>query len=127
MLARIGSSNARAKVEKPGKAKMEAGQIEAFQAAAVFGAFTRGAEALGITQPALTRSIARLEADIGFALFERGHGPARLTPEGATFLREVERRFVGVDQVRPHRSGHPKSRTWSTAHYLHAHLPASSS
>ncbi|WP_063750918.1 LysR substrate-binding domain-containing protein [Paraburkholderia nodosa] len=79
---------------------MEARQIEAFRAAAVYGGFTRGAEALGITQPALTRSIARLEADIGFALFERGHGPARLTPEGATFLREVERRFVGVDQLR---------------------------
>ncbi|MCW3638102.1 MULTISPECIES: LysR substrate-binding domain-containing protein [Burkholderia] len=79
---------------------MEARQIEAFRAAAIHGGFTRGAEALGITQPALTRSIARLEADIGFPLFERGHGPARLTPEGATFLQEVERRFVAVEQLR---------------------------
>lgn len=79
---------------------MEARQIEAFRAAAVHGGFTRGAEALGITQPALTRAIARLEVSIGFPLFERGHGPARLTAEGAAFLREVERRFVGVDQLR---------------------------
>ncbi|RQR51535.1 LysR family transcriptional regulator [Burkholderia sp. Bp9140] len=79
---------------------MEARQIEAFRAAAIHGGFTRGAEALGITQPALTRSIARLEAGIGFPLFERGHGPARLTPEGAAFLQEVERRFVAVDQLR---------------------------
>ncbi|TCF96480.1 hypothetical protein BZM26_37415 [Paraburkholderia strydomiana] len=79
---------------------MEARQIEAFRAAAIHGGFTRGAEALGITQPALTRAIARLEASVGFPLFERGHGPARVTPEGATFLREVERRFVGVDQLR---------------------------
>ncbi|MCT7313017.1 LysR substrate-binding domain-containing protein [Ralstonia sp. CHL-2022] len=79
---------------------MEARQIEAFRAAAVHGGFTKGAEALGITQPALTRAIARLETGIGFPLFERGHGPARLTPEGAAFLREVERRFVGIDQLR---------------------------
>ncbi|CAD6560757.1 LysR substrate-binding domain-containing protein [Paraburkholderia sabiae] len=79
---------------------MEARQIEAFRSAAIHGGFTRGAEALGITQPALTRAIGRLEASIGFALFERGHGPARLTAEGAAFLREVERRFVGVDQLR---------------------------
>lgn len=79
---------------------MEARQIEAFRAAATHSGFTRGAIALGISQPSLTRSIARLEENVGFKLFERGRGSARLTPEGHAFLREVERRFVALEQLR---------------------------
>ena len=36
------------------------------------GSVTRGARAVNLTQPALTQAIARLEADLGCALFERG-------------------------------------------------------
>lgn len=79
---------------------MEARQIEAFRAVARHGGFARAARATGIGQPSLTRSVARLEAAIGFALFVRGQGAARLTPEGESFLREVERRFVGLEQLR---------------------------
>lgn len=79
---------------------MEARQIEAFRAVARHGGFARAARATGIGQPSLTRSVARLEATIGFALFVRGQGAARLTPEGSSFLREVERRFVGLEQLR---------------------------
>jgi len=48
------------------------------------GSVTRGARAVNLTQPALTQAIARLEADLGCALFERGASgmtptePARL-------------------------------------------------
>ena len=79
---------------------MEPRQIEAFRAVARHAGFARAARATGIGQPSLTRSVARLEADIGFALFVRGQGAARLTPEGESFLREVERRFVGLEQLR---------------------------
>jgi DNA-binding transcriptional LysR family regulator len=36
------------------------------------GSVTRAARAINLTQPALTQAIARLEADLGCALFERG-------------------------------------------------------
>jgi DNA-binding transcriptional LysR family regulator len=48
------------------------------------GSVTRAARAVNLTQPALTQAIARLEADLGCTLFERGAGgmaptePARL-------------------------------------------------
>jgi DNA-binding transcriptional LysR family regulator len=61
--------------------------------------FTRAAEALGIGQPFVTRSIARLEAEIGFPLFLRGHGGVTLTPEGELFLQEVERSRAGVEAL----------------------------
>jgi DNA-binding transcriptional LysR family regulator len=60
---------------------------------------TRAAAALGIGQPFVTRAIARLEAEIGFALFARAHGGVTLTPEGEAFLREVERSRAGLDQL----------------------------
>ncbi|MGO4716667.1 LysR family transcriptional regulator [Bradyrhizobium sp. 2TAF24] len=60
---------------------------------------SRAAEALGIGQPFVTRAIARLERDVGFALFARGRGGVSLTPEGEIFLREVERSQIGLDQL----------------------------
>ncbi len=60
---------------------------------------TRAAQALGIGQPFVTRAIARLERDVGFALFARGRGGVNLTPEGEVFLREVERNQIGLDTL----------------------------
>lgn len=79
---------------------MEVKQVEAFHAVARHGGFSRAARALNVAQPSLTRSVARLEATIGFPLFLRGQGAARLTPEGEAFLREVERAFSGLDRLR---------------------------
>ena len=47
--------------------------------------FHRTAERLGLTQPALSRAIALLEADVGATLLERGRGGARLTAAGLSF------------------------------------------
>jgi DNA-binding transcriptional LysR family regulator len=52
----------------------------------------RAAEAVGVTQPAVSKSIRRLEDAVGVALFERGAHGARLTAEGQLFL-ESARRF----------------------------------
>jgi DNA-binding transcriptional LysR family regulator len=81
-------------------AGMDLKQVEAFHAVARHGGFSRAARALDIGQPSLTRSVARLEAAIGFPLFLRGHGAARLTAEGEAFLREVERAFSGLERLR---------------------------
>ena len=46
----------------------------AFAATVRHGSVTRAARAINLTQPALTQAIARLEADLGCLLFERGAG-----------------------------------------------------
>lgn len=58
--------------------------IAAFAATVRHGSVTRAARAVNLTQPALTQAIARLEADLGCALFERG--PAGMTPTEPALL-----------------------------------------
>ena len=60
--------------------------IEAFVAVVQFGGFTRAADALHLSQPALSRRIGLLEGDLGRPVFERGRRGARLTDAGRTFL-----------------------------------------
>jgi DNA-binding transcriptional LysR family regulator len=49
--------------------------------------FTTAAEALCITQPALSIAISQLEKALGAKLIERGSLPVTITPEGETFRR----------------------------------------
>ncbi|WP_433287877.1 LysR substrate-binding domain-containing protein [Pseudonocardia sp. CA-142604] len=52
---------------------------------------THAAEEIGVPQSTLSRSIARLEADLGVGLFVRSGRTVRLTREGRTLLRHAER------------------------------------
>jgi DNA-binding transcriptional LysR family regulator len=70
---------------------MELQQLEYFRAIARLEHVTRAAEELSMTQPALSRAIARLEAELGIPLFERNGRTVRLTRYGAAFLRRTER------------------------------------
>lgn len=54
----------------------------AFDAAARHVTFTRAARALNVTQPAVSRRVAALEADLGVLLFNRSTKPMQLTDEG---------------------------------------------
>ena len=49
--------------------------------------FTRAAERLRITQPALSKQIAELESRLGFAVFERDQKHVELTEAGQVFVR----------------------------------------
>ena len=53
--------------------------------------FTRAAQALSLTQPAVSHHISQLEQELGVRLFVRGNGDLILTPEGETVLRYVRR------------------------------------
>ena len=61
---------------------MELDQLRYFLQVAADGNFTRAAEHLGISQPALSRSIGRLEEEIGQPVFQRQSKCVSLTDAG---------------------------------------------
>lgn len=65
-------------------------QIRAFLHVVRLGGFARAADALGLTQPAVTTRIKNLERTIGAEVFARGPGGPRLTPKGEILLRYAE-------------------------------------
>jgi DNA-binding transcriptional LysR family regulator len=74
-------------------------QIEAFRAVFQTGSMTTAGGLMGITQPAVSRLIKDLEAEIGLPLFERAGGRVIATPDAVALFREVERSFHGLDRV----------------------------
>lgn len=74
-------------------------QVEAFRSIMLRGSMTATAQALRTSQPSISRLIAELEAAIGFKLFERQAGRLKPTDEGLSFYREVERSFLGLDNL----------------------------
>src|SRR3569832_1199006 len=59
--------------------------LEAFRSVLDSGSITQAAATLGLTQPAVSAQIARLESDVGFALFVRSGNRVRPTTETNTF------------------------------------------
>ena len=69
-------------------------QIEDFDyllAVAEGGSISRGAELLGISQPALTKAMRRIEADVGLRLFERTAKGVVATEAGRSFIQRATR------------------------------------
>lgn len=77
---------------------MELLQLKYFQTVARLEHMTRAAEVLGIAQPALSQTIARLEEELGTPLFDRLGRRIHLNPCGRAYLRRVERIFAELDQ-----------------------------
>jgi DNA-binding transcriptional LysR family regulator len=73
--------------------------LQAFRHTALTGSVTGAAAVLGRTQPAISRLLKELEADIGFALFERAKGRMAPTPEGRLFFEELQRAFAGFERI----------------------------
>ncbi|QFY86908.1 LysR family transcriptional regulator [Bacillus subtilis] len=69
---------------------MEWEQLEYFQTLARMQHVTKAAKSLSITQPALSRSIARLENHLGVPLFDRQGRSISLNQYGHIFLRRVQ-------------------------------------
>jgi DNA-binding transcriptional LysR family regulator len=70
---------------------MEWQQLEYFQMVARMEHVTRAAEQLKISQPALSRSIAKLEEELGVPLFQRQGRTLSLNRYGEMFLKRVNR------------------------------------
>ncbi|MDE2299386.1 MAG: LysR family transcriptional regulator, partial [Burkholderiales bacterium] len=63
--------------------------LQCFLAVAQFGNLRRAAQALSITQPAVTKTLNELEALLGRPLFVRGRVGAALTADGEAFMRHA--------------------------------------
>jgi DNA-binding transcriptional LysR family regulator len=69
---------------------MELHQLEAFEAVVAYRSFTRAAESLYLTQPAVTRQIAALEAELKTRLFDRLGRTVQMTAAGEALHRYAE-------------------------------------
>ncbi|MDI9949604.1 LysR family transcriptional regulator [Rhodococcus sp. IEGM 1305] len=74
------------------------------------GSLARAAETLGITSPAVSQQLAKLERDLGALLVERGARGAKLTPLGNLLAEHSERVAAELSRAEE-----------TVAHYLGAH------
>lgn len=72
-------------------------QIRAFDAVAREGSFSRAAEALGLTQPALTIQVKALEETYGVKLLNRSRRSVQLTEMGERLFR-MSRRYASLEE-----------------------------
>lgn len=63
------------------------------------GSFSAAAREHGVTQPTLSNSVARLEKQLGFALFHRTTRGTAVTEHGAQLLPLVERALSSFDEI----------------------------
>lgn len=78
---------------------MQINQLRAFVTTARLGNITRTAEALHLTQPAITAQIKALEEELGVALFDRRPGRVSLTRAGEVLLVEAEQVLSSASQL----------------------------
>ena len=57
------------------------------------------ARKMHVTQPAISRLIADLEADLGFRLFNRAKGRLEPTTAGVLYYKAVEENFLGLERL----------------------------
>ena len=66
-------------------------RLRVFRMVAAEGSFTRAAQHLGVSQPAVSQNIAELEKQVGAVLFDRKRGEVTLTAEGYVFKDYAEK------------------------------------
>ncbi|UYF99706.1 LysR substrate-binding domain-containing protein [Halomonas sp. GD1P12] len=71
--------------------------MQCFEAAARHLSFTRAAEELNLSQSAVSKQVAHLEATLQHKLFRRVRRSLLLTPEGAMFLSDVRKVLIQIE------------------------------
>ncbi|MBJ6630475.1 LysR family transcriptional regulator [Streptomyces sp. I5] len=79
--------------------EVEIRHLRAFTAVARCGSFSRAAEELSITQPALSRTVAQLEAALGVRLLERTSRRVEPTDVGEEFRHQAEGALASFDHL----------------------------
>ena len=82
---------------------MDIRSMEYYLAITREGNISAAAKTLHISQPALSRQIRELEAELGVTLFERGSRKIRLTEEGMILRRRAEElvHLMQITEIRP--------------------------
>ncbi|WP_170428261.1 LysR substrate-binding domain-containing protein [Ruegeria arenilitoris] len=78
---------------------MRHSQLKAFHFVAKHGGFSRAAEALYLTQPAISEQVRKLEQDHDLLLFQRERKRVTLTREGEQLYRYTKQYFEIEDQI----------------------------
>jgi DNA-binding transcriptional LysR family regulator len=78
---------------------MQLRELECFRTLMLSGTMTRAADELGISQPAVSATIAGLEKKLGFTLFTRRAGRLTATPEAHLFFTEVSRSLAAFEST----------------------------
>lgn len=84
---------------------MDLRQLRYFQAVAAAGRITTAARELGITQPALSIALGKLESELGVVLFDRDHRGVHLTESGRTLLEVVTQAMALIEDGRQQLTG----------------------
>ncbi|WP_251553950.1 LysR family transcriptional regulator [Neobacillus muris] len=79
---------------------MELLQLKYFQTVARHEHMTKAAMELNIAQPSLSKTISRLEEDLGVPLFSREHRQIKLNEFGKVFLKRVDQVFLELNEGR---------------------------
>lgn len=85
--------------------RMDLEHLRAFVETVRRGSFSLAAEALNVSQPALSRRIGRLEAEVGQQLLERGRPVATPTRAGLALMPFAERTLAEWERLRPELAG----------------------
>ena len=78
---------------------METRDLQTFLAVAASGSITKAADMLGRSQPAVTRTIQDLEAELGFQLLHRVGRRVQLSEEGVAFEEEARRLLMSFTEL----------------------------
>ena len=78
---------------------METRDLQTFLAVAASGSITKAADMLGRSQPAVTRTIQDLEAELGFELLHRIGRRVQLSEEGVAFEEEARRLLMSFTEL----------------------------
>lgn len=78
---------------------MRVTEIETFRAVLQAGSARKAASLLGLSQPAVSKAIKRLEAEAGFPLFLRLRGRLQPTPEALALIPDVDQMYVGLSAI----------------------------
>ena len=87
------------------------GTLRPFEAAARLGSITAAARELGVTQPAISRHLAQLEADLRQPLFERTSRGLRLTEAGRALHAAVAPALTAIADAAAHLRAPDRDRT----------------
>jgi len=87
------------KLDGASKFPFELPQLEAFRLVLELGTVTKAAENLGVSQPAVTKTIRRLENSLGFKLFQHRRGTTVPTHEAVLFYEAAKLTLAGASRL----------------------------